>query len=246
MNAPATSCAMSFGLSLLHSHLKLNKTKGIEMMCDPFVKILTQCVKYSNDTNAILISLKCLQILLRLDLPSTPKYRIELVECILKILSSMSCNTQNEMVQGSFKTLTLLLAIDRKRAIEYLENTNMDNENHTKVEMTKVQDEVHKPILNDGQMQVLVSILQSALTDPEHHNSTFGVIKAITSRKYISPDYYDLMDTILKMTVQSQKSTMRQVRSFCATNGISSRLFLKLIIFCALTNSMLRRFLCNI
>jgi len=212
LNSPATSCAVSFGLSLLHAHLKMNKSNGIEMMCDPFVKILTRCVKHSNDTNAILVSLKCLQVLLRLNLPSITIYRMDLAKCILKILSSMSCNTQNEMVQGSFKTLTLLLAIDKKSAIEYLDNTRLDDTNAITAENKVSNNEDSEPILNQGQMQVLVSILQSALTDAEHHNSTFGVIKALTSRKYVSPEYYDLMDTILKMTVQSQKGTMRQVR----------------------------------
>jgi len=209
LNSPATSCAVSLGLGLLHSHLKKYRSSCNEGMSDPFVRILSQCVKYSKDNSAVLLSLKCLHVLLRLDLPSIPKYRTELAKCILKILSSMSCNTQNEMVQSGFKTLTLLLAVDRSRAIEYLENNDMhnlpDGKERGKNDIGKV------PILNKGQMKVLVSILQSALTDAEHHNATFGVIKAITSRQFISPEYYDLLETILKMTVQSQKPTMRQV-----------------------------------
>jgi len=212
-NSPATSCAVSFGLGLLHAHLKKNKANGNEMMSDPFVKILTQCVKYSKDTNAVLLSLKCLQVLLRLDLPSVPKYRGDLAKSILQILSSMSCNTQNEMVQSSFKTLTLLLAIDRRSAIQFLDNNVLDTTDSSKSNDSVSNNEAPESILSEGQMEVLVSILQGALTDAEHHNATFGVIKAVTSRKYISPEYYDLMDTILKMTVQSQKPTMRQVRT---------------------------------
>lgn len=213
LNSPATSCAVSFGLGLLHSHLKKYRSSCNEEMSDPFVRILSQCVKYSKDNSAVLLSLKCLHVLLRLDLPSIPKYRSELAKCILKMLSSMSCNTQNEMVQSGFKTLTLLLAVDRGRAIEYLENTDMYNLPDGQERRNDIGND---PILNKGQMRVLVSILQSALTDAEHHNATFGVIKAITSRQFISPEYYDLMETILKMTVQSQKPTMRQVRdSIC-------------------------------
>ncbi len=210
-NSPASSCAVSFGLNLLHSHLKSNKANGMEMMCDPFVEILTKCVKYSNDTSAVLLSLKCFQVLLRLELPSIIIYRMDLAKCILKILSTMSCNTQNEMVQGSFKTLTLLLSIDKNRAIEYLGDAELGTAESI-ISDNKESNQDTRPILNQEQMQVLVSILQSALTDPEHHNSTFGVIKAVTSRRYVSPEYYDLMETILKMTVQSQKITVRQVR----------------------------------
>lgn len=204
LNSPATSCAISFGLGLLHSYLKKKNSECSVSMTDPLVKVLYIFVKKSKDDNAVLLSLKCLQVLLRLDLPSVPKYRGHLAECILKIISKMSCNTRNEMVQSSFKILTLLLSNDN--AIEFHGAQTVDVPNpasHTA--------STDSTILNRSQMQVLISILQSALTDAEHHNSTFGVIRAVTSRRYMSPEYYDLMDKILQMTVQSQKPTMRQV-----------------------------------
>ena len=214
LNSPATSTALSFGLSLLHSHLKRKGANCNEAMSDPFVKILAECVEHSTDTNSVLLSMKCLQVLLRFDLPSVPKYQRVLAACILKILSSMACNTQNEMVQSSFKTLTLLLAANKMIAIDYVDNaTSADLTSSPTAANTSTNSESYNQILDNSQMQVLISILRSALTDAEHHNATFGVIKAITSRKYMSPEYYDLMDTILKMTVQSQKKTMRQVRT---------------------------------
>lgn len=216
LNSPATACALSFGLGLLHSHLKKNKSNINVAMSDPFVRILFQCVKYSKHDSAVLLSLKSLQVMLRLDLPSIPKYRKELAKCILKILSSLSCNTQNEMVQGGFKTLTLLLVLDRSQAIAYLDNVEQAPNKVANSNGKKSTDSNEEQILDKGQMHVLLSILRSALTDAEHHNSTFGVIKAITASKYVSPDFYDLMEEILKMTVQSQKKTMRQVRvSLC-------------------------------
>jgi U3 small nucleolar RNA-associated protein 20 len=65
--------------------------------------------------------------------------------------------------------------------------------------------------LNTEQMEALISLLQLAVTESIHHNPTFGLIKAIASRRYASASFYDLMDTILKLSVQSQKSTVRQV-----------------------------------
>ena len=215
LNSPATACALSFGLGLLHSHLKKNKSNINVAMSDPFVRILFQCVKYSKHDNAVLLSLKSLQVMLRLDLPSIPKYRKELAKCILKILSTLSCNTQNEMVQGGFKTLTLLLVLDRFQAIAYLDNVEQVPNKVANSNGEKSTDNNEEQILDKGQMHVLLSILRSALTDAEHHNSTFGVIKAITASKYVSPEFYDLMEEILKMTVQSQKRTMRQVRLSC-------------------------------
>lgn len=207
INDPSVSCAVSFALTLLHSHLRKTKGNINISMADPFIEILSQCVKYSEDTSAILLSLKCLQVLLRLNLPSVSRFQAELASCTLRMLSSLSVNTQSEMVQGCFKTLTLLIVKDKNKAIAFLD----DHEDVAGMDREKNGIEQNSDsILSNEQMQILVSILRSALTDAEHHNSTFGVIKAITSVQYVSPEFYDLMETILQMTVQSHKPTMRQ------------------------------------
>jgi U3 small nucleolar RNA-associated protein 20 len=204
---PSVLCAVSFALTLLHAHLRKTKVDIKISMADPFVEILSQCVKYSKDTSSILLSLKCLQVLLRLELPSISKFQEDLASCILQILSSLSVNTQSEMVQGCFKTLTLLIVKDKNKAIAFLDN---HEDAPGMIRGKKKVEQSLDSILSNEQMQILVSILRSALTDAEHHNATFGVIKAITSVQYVSSEFYDLMETILKMTVQSHKPTMRQ------------------------------------
>ena len=72
-------------------------------------------------------------------------------------LSSMSYNTQNEMVQSGFKTLILLLGANRSGAIEYLENT--DNFNSFNGRGKEQNEREKNAILNKGQMSVLISIL---------------------------------------------------------------------------------------
>jgi len=79
------------------------------------------------------------------------------------------------MVQSGFKTLILLLGANRSGAIKYLENT--DNFNSFNGRGKEQNEREKNAILNKGQMSVLISILWSALTDAEHHNATFGVIK---------------------------------------------------------------------
>lgn len=211
-NDPATSSAVSFALSLLHTHLKKAKLGGKEMLADPFVKILTHCVRYSKDTSAILLSLKCLQVILRLDLPSVNKYRSTLASHTLRILSMSSQNTSDETVQSCFKTLTLLITNSKKDAIQYLDDTNEDpceQKSRSNVHPTSKKE---GPPLSEKQMPVLVSLLQAAIIDTEQHNATFSVIKAITSTQYVSSEYYDLMEDMLKMSVQSQQQSVRQVR----------------------------------
>jgi U3 small nucleolar RNA-associated protein 20 len=65
--------------------------------------------------------------------------------------------------------------------------------------------------LDPEQMQVLIALLKVSIAESEQHNPALGLIKAITSRSYVSPEFYDLMDTMLKMTVRSQKASLRQV-----------------------------------
>lgn len=215
INNPSTSCALSFALSLLNSHLRRTKSDIGTYMFDPFLEILSVFVKHSKDTAAVLLSLKCLQVLLRIDLPSAGKFQCEIATATLNILSSMAINTQSEMVQGSFKILTLLLSVNRNAAISFLDNKDDYADEFSRNESNSPETSGAKAesILSDEQMEVLVSILRSALSDAEHHNATFGVIKAIVSRHYISSDFYDLMESILNMTVQSQKPTLRHQAS---------------------------------
>ena len=65
--------------------------------------------------------------------------------------------------------------------------------------------------LNSEQMKVLISLLQVSVAESEQHNPALGLIKAILSRRYISPEFYDLMESLLKLVVRSQKASLRQV-----------------------------------
>ena len=156
------------------------------MLADPFAKILTHCVRYSKDTSAILLSLKCLQVILRLDLPSVNKYRSVLTSHTLRILSMSSQNTSDETVQSCFKTLTLLITKNNKEGIQYLDNSNgalSEQKSWSNALPIGKKEEVP---LSDKQMSVLLSLLQAAIIDTEQHNATFSVIKAITSTQYVS------------------------------------------------------------
>ena len=195
---PVMSSAIIFGLSLLHSCSKKSKLDGKEGMADPFVRILTHCVRYSTDTDIILLSLKNLQSFLRLNLPSLSKYKKALASNTLRLLSVSGSSYQNEVSQVCFKTLGLLITHEHKWQVQYSD---------------KAVDRLSEHLLDDSQMKVLISFLQASVADYDQSNSTFSVIKSITSSKYVSSEYYDLMETILKLTVQSRKDSVRQQAS---------------------------------
>jgi hypothetical protein len=123
-------------------------------------------------------------------------------------------NTSDETVQSCFKTLTLLIPKSRNEAIKYLEGSNDDLLDLKKASGVTQSNQKKQLTLSDKQMQVLISLLKAAIIDTEQRNATFSVIKAITSTQYISLEYYDLMEDMLKMTVQSQQLSVRQVRFF--------------------------------
>jgi U3 small nucleolar RNA-associated protein 20 len=178
---------------------------------DPFQPLLTACMCHCQDTDVALIALKCLMSFLRFDLPSIPLCARSLGTQTLKLLTSSggTSNQNHDLIQACFKTLTYLISMDKNLVIE-------DDENSSSLEGGEqaMAKGVAMP-LHSEQMQVLISLLKVSIAESEQHNPALGLIKAITSRRYVSPEFYDLMDTMLKMSVRSQKSSLRQVRLIC-------------------------------
>ena len=208
LNNPANACAVSFGLTLLNSCLKRSKLdvsdEKLCAMADPYLHLLTHCVSFSSGNQAVVLSLRCLGVFLRMDLPSVPRAAKTLGPSILDHLTTAGAasNTQSDIVQGCFKTLTLL--------ISHPKFSSSDMPSVDKDTKSPFTNEETLP-LNSDQMQALLSLLHSAVREYDHHNSTFGLVKAISSKRFISSEFYDLMDIILKLSVQSQKSNIRLV-----------------------------------
>ena len=191
INDQAGASAVHFGLGLLHACMKKSKFNVHDettlMMADPYVPMLTRCVRDCNDNKVILLSLKCLAFLLKMDLPSVEGNAEKLGTFILKLLTESGSvgDTKNEINQNCFRSLTLLLSLSNKK------------------------EQFNDP-LNEKQMQALVGLLLAALSESEQNTATFNLIKSIISRRHISPEFYDMMELILKLSVQSQNSSVRQ------------------------------------
>lgn len=213
LNNPANACAVGFGLSFLNSSLKRSKIDVTDeklcSMADPYLPLLTHCVRFSSDNQAVIQSLRCLGVLLRADLPSVTRSAKDLGPSILDHLTSSSAasNTQSDIVQSCFKALTLLISHPKFSSPTNHDSTIKPFEELDSPERTH---DVSLP-LTAPQMQGLLSLLHSAVREFDHHNSTFGLVKAILAKKFMSSEFYDLMDIILKLSVQSQKSTIRLV-----------------------------------
>ena len=80
-------------------------------MVDPFVLLLTNFVVECNNITVVLLSLKCIDFFLQMNLPSVPLCAKSLVPYILKLLTDSGAvfNSINEIIQARIKTLTLLM-----------------------------------------------------------------------------------------------------------------------------------------
>ena len=211
LNNPSSVNAVLFGLNLLNScikNLKVDINEKLEGMIDPFVPLLTACVCHCRDTDVALVALKCLMSFLRFRLPSISACSKSLGTQSLEFLSSSgsSLNQNHDLTQACFKTLTHLIKIDIGESSQGFGSsrlTELQGEN-------ALSGAVAMP-LNSEQMKVLISLLQVSVAESEQHNPALGLIKAILSRRYISPEFYDLMESLLKLVVRSQKASLRQV-----------------------------------
>jgi U3 small nucleolar RNA-associated protein 20 len=142
-----------------------------------------------------MLSLRCLGVFLRLKLPSVEEHSSSLGAKTLDILTSSGSlsNLNQELTQACFRTLTLLIHLDA-----------------VQTDRPSIVSSTSMP-LDEDQMQVLISLLKAAVFESDHHHPTLGLIKAIVSRQFMSPEFYDLMDTMLDLSVKSHKPTLRQV-----------------------------------
>jgi len=208
LDTPASANAVVFGLNLLHSSLKNLKFDGagdLPAMMDPFVPLLTACVCHCRDVDVLVVTFKCIVVMLRFGLPSFYTYSQLLGSKTLEFLASggSSLNQNQDLIQACFKTLAYLINT-KPDAIESSENQPEAAEGEDALVAN-----IAMPLTSD-QMKVLISILQVSLAEAEQHNPALALIKAIMSRKYVSPEFYDLMDAMLKLVVRSQKPSLRQ------------------------------------
>lgn len=203
---PVALAAGVLGLRLLHSFLRRTGLPADEAqradlvaLVDPYVGLLTRCVRRTVNDEIVLLALKCLGVLLRQSttgssssqqhrLPSIGEHSRPLARKVLRLLSMAGgpANSRDEMVQCCTRTLTLLL------------DDRVDEHGD------------HLPLTTAG-LRSLVSLLSSAALDYDHHNATFALIKALVSRRVLVPEVYDLMEQICGIAVTSRRPAVRQM-----------------------------------
>jgi len=209
INEPATITAIIFGLNLMNACLKkldIRDDKSLVML-NPFVPMLTACVCHCRETDVVLVALKCLLVLLRSNLPSIPSCSKSIGSKTLTLLTvaGSSLSTNHDLTQACFKTLTHLIGTKTK--------SQAADEKTSTSSLSKTDDEcgIEGGLpLNAEQMKVLISLIQASITDTDQHNPALNLIKVILMRRFMSPELYDLMESLMKLVVRSPKTLLRQ------------------------------------
>ncbi|KAF9962564.1 U3 snoRNP protein [Modicella reniformis] len=70
--------------------------------------------------------------------------------------------------------------------------------------------ECNKVVIKEEQLTVLLNMIQPDLEEPERQTTTFSLVRAIVSRKFVVPEMYDLMMNISEIMVTSQSQQARE------------------------------------
>ncbi|CAG8442214.1 6253_t:CDS:10 [Scutellospora calospora] len=97
------------------------------------------------------------------------------------VLIKTSDSTNSELVQTCFKLLTVIIRICKQAE------------------------------LKENQLTILINLIRPDLEEPQRQSTTFSLIKAIISRKFVVPEIYDLMQTISEIMITSQTSQTRDL-----------------------------------
>jgi len=229
LNNPTNTCAIEFGLNLLFVKMKSSShlsTNLIEMLT-PFLDILTICLCQSRENSVSILSVRCIALLLKRGIKPNDKVLDPLGTKIIEILSNGEAiiGSNQEMVHTCLVALTILLKMEKAEGVKKNKHLlDRDRQGQKNLALT----------LSDGKMGIIVSIVKESLMHSDSTNSPLGLIQALLSTKFISPDFYDLMETLLDLSVRSHRESFRDQ---------CSNLFVEFLIHYPLTRNRLEQHL---
>lgn len=195
---PANVTAVVFGLQLLSASLKKANeatAENVTSQLEEMLRLLMACVSRANDLDIVVLSLRCLDQLFRFDLPSLPACAQRLGERCLGLMTSpgAASKQQQELFQTSLKVLASLLDKDRHR-----------------LGGKSAADNSASSVLTGEQTRVTLTILRGAILESEQPTTAMKLINSIVASKFLSPELYDLMETLLEQSVRSSRAALRQ------------------------------------
>ncbi|XP_071486924.1 small subunit processome component 20 homolog [Diadema antillarum] len=178
---------VEFGLQLLNMSLKRSKLVASNeqhlSMLDPFTLILIKSME-SQHTRVISMALRCLCWLLRYPLPTLDELIKQLTQILFRLLrkyarAGAAKGDNFELMVVTFKAMTVLIR---------------DVKQHT---------------INEKQLQVLLAYAEEDIHDHTRQATAFGLLKAILSRKLVSPEMNGIMEKVSQLSITSTSPSAR-------------------------------------
>ena len=221
----AFAASVKFCLTLLLSSLKQNRmdsdneeTRG---MAAPFLPLLGQCLRLSQNSDIVLLATRCICALLSWGLEVSASYSRAVGKRMLSMMyrGGAALCTDSDLVQTCIKGLTSLFRIYSKRCtLSDVTKTNVDvsSSEDMLIEVEAVTATLPKEVkeklpLDVESIRALLSLLTSSVLEitSTYQNSAFQLVKLIVDVKVVVPEMYDLVECLAEQVVLSHRKGVR-------------------------------------
>lgn len=234
----AFAASVKFCLTLLLSSLKQNRMDSsdeeIRSMATPFLPLLGQCLRLSQNSGIVLLAMRCICSLLSWGIPVEPSFSRAVGKRMLSMMyqGGAVLSTDNDLVQTCIKGLTsLFFMYNRSTSAKSIEGaksvgdsepmdvmcvvngSEKDADLELKTNMTTVAKE--KIPLDETSIRTLLSLLTSSILEitSTYQNSAFQLIRMIIDAKVLVPEMYDLIECLIEQIVLSHRKGVREAAS---------------------------------
>ena len=232
----AFASSVKFCLTLLHSCLKQSRLNSNDeetrTMAAPFLPLLFQCLRLSENSGVVLLSMRCICALLGWGISMDFKFCRSLGKCMLNMMvhNGATLSADNDLVQACIKGLTSLFQIYNKGREESKEESRLAERSSDAHEMAVMSEDeagedgidnnsnkrIKERMPLDGEnIRSLISLLSLSMTDisSTYQNSAFQLIRAIIDARVLVPEIYDLIDRLIDQVVLSHRKGVREAAS---------------------------------
>jgi U3 small nucleolar RNA-associated protein 20 len=176
-----------FALGLVHAQLKRDgqgfklREEGVQKLLEPYVDLLIVCLE-SRESKVLDLTLKVFGILIPCQLPAMQEHAKQIVRRVFKVLAHAGDTAS--LINSCYRCLAIVLR-----------------------EMPAAE-------VSDQQVRILLRFIAAKFegsdsTDQGQQNTSFLLLKAILSRKLVSAEVYDAMDSAFKLLIRSHSSSTR-------------------------------------
>ena len=136
---------------------------------------------YSPTSSILVLGLKATAAIARCPLPQLEPALPVFVKNILRVLKQAGGNAESEVAQTAIKTLAVIIRDCKASEV------------------------------SETQLSYLLDVISPDLEDPGRQSTIFAILRAIITRRFVSPEIYDLMDRVSSIMVTSQSIHAQEV-----------------------------------